>query len=97
VGIVILTEIFFVGSCRLLADIAFTFFCCTRSGRADLLDGARHTSATIHTACRAALNIGTLALQRIQAETALTGCGNTFPVLTFSCFPAFDLGTVVIL
>ena len=96
-GIVILTEIFFVSAGRLLADIAFTLFCGTRSGGTDLFDGASLTGIAIGTACRAALGIGTQTLQRIQAETVLTGCGDAFPVLTFSSFPACEQGTVIVL
>ena len=96
-GIVILTEIFFVSAGRLLADIAGTLFCFTCSGGTDLLDSAGLAGIAIGTACRAALGIGTLPLQRIQAETVLTGCGDTFSVLTCSGFPACELGTVVVL
>ena len=96
-GIVILTEIFFVGPGRLLTDIAYALFCCTRSGGADLLDGAGLAGTAINPACRAALNIGTLSLQRIQTETALTGCGDTLSVLTYPCFPASEFGAVIVL
>ena len=96
-GIIILTEIFFVCFGRLLADIAGTLFCCTYSGRTDLLDGAGLTGIAIESACRAALSIGTQFLQRIQAETALTDCCDTFSVLSCPCIPACELGTFVVL
>ena len=97
VGIVILTEIFFISPGRLLADISSTLFCFTYSGRTDLLDGTGLAGIAINSACRAALGIDTLTRQRIHAETALTGCGDTFSVLACPGFPACELGTVIIL
>ena len=81
-GIVILAEIFLVGTGRLLADIAVALFGDTRADGTDLLDGAGLAGIAIYAACRAALCLGTLALKRIQAELVLTRCGDTFPVFT---------------
>jgi hypothetical protein len=96
-GIVILTEVFFVSAGRLLADIAGTLFCCTCSVGTDLFDSAGLAGIAIDTACRAALCVSTLTLQCIQAETVLTGCGDTFPIFTFPCFPAWNLGAIIFL
>ena len=96
-GIVILTKILCVSPGWLLADIAGTLFCFTCSGGTELLDGTGLAGIAIESTCRAALGIGALTLQRIQAETALTGCGDTFSVLTCPCIPACEPGTVIIL
>ena len=93
--IVIFTQIFFISPGRLLADVVAALFICARSGGTNLLDGAGLTSIAINTARRAALGIGALLLQRVQAETALARLGDTFRILTIPCLPAGELGAVI--
>ena len=94
-GIVIFTQIFFISPGRLLADVGVALFICARSGGTNLLDGAGLASIAIGTACRVALGIGALFLQRIQTETALAHLGDTFRILTIPCLPAGELGAVI--
>ena len=72
----------------LIADISFALFVDARSGGTDLILTARLAGTAIGAACRSALGIGTQTLQRIQAIAAFACRGDTFPVLTRSCFPA---------
>ena len=87
-GIVIYTNQSLISHFGLIADISFTLFVYTHSGGTNLFSIARLAGTAIGAACRAALGIGTLILQRIQAITVLAGCGDTFPVFTYPCIPS---------
>lgn len=95
--IVIFADQRFVRIFGLIADISIAQFECADAVCTNLLLIAGLAGITVNPACIIVLCIGTLTRQCIQAETALTGCGDTSCILTCPCFPACELGTVVVL